>query len=218
MTISCPRNEALATMTVLRVSQVPEGGYPPMPPDVFVVDCDGVENYPGSTTSGRLRHHRELKEANSVRRRCRHYVKGALHNNMPSGAYIVRSRREGLFDFVVAIQKARLLAEGDERPGLMPDPVVYDFASVVGTILDQEENAAASSAAGKQKRKNKQVPSLADRAETWSMEQETVVKVWFLREKYIPLASRLVDLGESLRLYGKLVVATEVPCTLLACR
>jgi hypothetical protein len=86
VTISCPWNEALATMTVMRVSQVLEGGYPPMPLDVFVVDSDGVETYPGSTTSGRLRYHSELKEANSVRSRCRHYVKEALHNNMPSGA------------------------------------------------------------------------------------------------------------------------------------
>ena len=41
---------------------------------------------------------------------------------MPSGAYIVRPPRrgEGLFDFVVAIQKARLLVKGDEHPGLMP--------------------------------------------------------------------------------------------------
>ena len=54
VTISRPRKEVLAAMNVLRVSQVPEGGYPPMPPDVFV-DSDGVETYPGSTTSGRLR-------------------------------------------------------------------------------------------------------------------------------------------------------------------
>ena len=56
VTISCPRKEVLAAMTVFRVSQqvLEEGRYPPMPPDVFV-DSDGVETYPGSTTSGRLR-------------------------------------------------------------------------------------------------------------------------------------------------------------------
>jgi hypothetical protein len=81
VTISCPRNEVLAAMTVLLVSQVLKGGYPAMSPDVIVVDSDGVETYPGSTTSGRLRYRHELKEANSVCRRCRHYYfKRALHN------------------------------------------------------------------------------------------------------------------------------------------
>ena len=152
---SCP-------LTVLRVKQAPDDTLAPLPPDVFVTK-DKVETLPANIDDARRQYQTELDKSPSSKGKCRHYVAGALHRNIPQGAYIVRPISDGAFDFIVSIQVPRLYSsENGPLPDGLPDDSKFDFVSTSTT------DTASTRMATKKFTK-------------WVTQRESVVKVRYLK-------------------------------------
>ena len=115
---------------VLRLNQAPDTSLPPLPPDVFIIDKKGTESCPANIDAARIRFKTELQASPSSKGRCRHYVAGAMHRNIPQGAYVMRPSIDGPFDLVISVKTPRLYSScTGPREGCLPDATEFDFVT-----------------------------------------------------------------------------------------
>ena len=144
-----------------------------------------METLPANIDAARRQYQTELNKSPSSKGRCRHYVAGALHRNIPKGAYIVRPISDGAFDFIVSIQIPRLYSSANGPvPDGLPDESKFEFVST-------SHNRTADTAS---------IKTTTEKLTKWVTQRESVVKVRYLKggsEYTRPLLS-IRDLGEQL--------------------
>ena len=121
--------------SILQAYHAPDGYGIPLPPDVFLetTEQDGNKEETvvvrNNVCDARVYYRKQLRLSSSSKKRCRHYVNGALHEVIPPGSYIVRPQVDGPLDIVVSVQAARpyTSATGLPEPGCLPDAKKFDF-------------------------------------------------------------------------------------------
>lgn len=195
-TILCPYTKICAF-------QAPDGYGVPLAPDVFIETTEQEDDKKEEGArfvvrktlhDGRVFYRDRLRSSCSSKKRCRHYVNGALHEKIPKGSYIFRPEVDGPCDIVVLVQAARpyTSTNGCAKPGCLPDATKFDFMEA-SHYLPVEPTATFRSSLHKRKHgdtsaayENKEVLDTVPDAGgnlkfmKWYTERQTVVKVRFV--------------------------------------